>query len=126
MKLRGLIVATVAVFGLALMMDSSIQGGDKKEDKKEPVAIKVIMKKAHTAPKGEQTLLKKVTSGKATAEEKKQLIALYTDLAANDCPKGEPDDWKQRTANILKAAKADDTKALSKATTCAACHSLHK
>jgi hypothetical protein len=81
------------------------------------------MKKAHT---GKPSLLAKVTGGTANAEEKKELVALYTDLAANKCPKGDAKDWKERTQAILKAAKDDDAKALKKATNCQACHSEHK
>ena len=71
-------------------------------------------------------LCKKVASGKASDEEKAQLIALFTDLAANKCPKGDDDDWKTRTQALLKAAKADDAGALKKAADCKGCHSEHK
>lgn len=114
---RGLIVGAVAVFGLALVLDSQVEGGKDKE----PVAIKVVMQKAMKGG-----LCGKVASGKASEEEKKLLIALFTDLAANKCPKGDEDDWKARTQALLKAAKADDAKALKKAADCKGCHSTHK
>jgi hypothetical protein len=124
MLFRGLIASSVVVFALAVAINgSSVEGAKDKE----PLAIKAIMKKAHTpAKKGEATLRDKVISGKATDDEKKELIALYTDLAANKCPKGDADDWKTRTAAILKAAKADDGKELKKASDCKGCHSMHK
>lgn len=113
--MRGMIVGAVALFALALGLDSSVEGG------KEPVAIKVVMQKAMKGG-----LCGKVASGKASDEEKKQLIALFTDLAKNKCPKGDEDSWKAKTKALLDAAKADDTKALKKAANCAACHKAHK
>ena len=117
--IRGLFASAVAMFALVLWMDGSVQGGKDKD----PLPIKEIMKKAHT---GKPSLLQKVLKGKADADEKKELVKLYTDLAANKCPKGDAGDWKTRTQAILKAAKDDDTKALAKATNCMACHSEHK
>ena len=114
---RGLIASAAAILGLVVMLDGSVQGG------KEPATIKVIMDKAH---KGKDNLRSKVIAGKASDEEKKQLLDLYTDLAANKCPKGDADDWKTRTKAIVDAAKANDTKALAKATDCKGCHSTHK
>ena len=122
MMIRGLFASAVAMFALVLVVDSTVEGGKGKE----PLAIKVIMKKAHTAPKGEMSLLAKVTGGTADAAEKKTLITLYTDLAANKCPKGDAKDWKERTQAILKAAKDDDAKALKKAANCQGCHTEHK
>ena len=119
MMIRGLFASAVAMFALVLVLDSSVEGAKDKA----PLPIKVIMKKAHT---GKPSLLAKVTGGTADAAEKKELIALYTDLAANKCPKGDEKDWKERTQAILKAAKDDDAKALKKATNCQACHSEHK
>jgi hypothetical protein len=115
--LRGLIVSGVAIFGLVLFMDADSQGGDKKK----PVSIKTVMKKAMKGG-----LCGKVASGKASDDEKKQLVALFTDLAANKPPKGDEADWKTRTKALLDAAKADDGKALKKAADCKGCHSTHK
>ena len=115
--MKGLIVGAMAMFGFVLVMDTNIQGGDKKD----PVAIKVVMQKAMKSG-----LCKKVASGKASDDEKKELIALFTDLAANKCPKGDEADWKAKTKALLDAAKADDGKALGKAANCAACHKEHK
>jgi hypothetical protein len=122
MKFRGLMVAAIAVFGFALLMDSSnqSQGGDKKD----PVAIKVVMQKAMKGG-----LCGKVASGKASDEEVATLISLFTDLAANKCPKGDEASWKKRTEALVKGAKAakeDGGKSLKKAADCKGCHSEHK
>jgi hypothetical protein len=112
---RGLFAGAVAVFAVALMLDTNVQGG------KEPVAIKVVMQKAMKGG-----LCTKVASGKASDDEKKELIALFTDLAANKCPKGDAADWKAKTTALLEAAKSGDGAALKKAANCAACHKEHK
>ncbi|MBI2804164.1 MAG: hypothetical protein HYX68_04170 [Planctomycetes bacterium] len=115
--IRGLLVGAVAVFGLFLLCDANSEGGDKKKI----ASIKTVMKKAMKSG-----LCKKVASGKASEKEKKQLIALFTDLAANKCPKGEEDSWKAKTKALLDAAKAGDGEALAKAADCGACHKAHK
>lgn len=120
MKFRALIVGAVAVFGFVLLLDANLEGGDKKD----PVAIKVVMQKAMKGG-----LCGKVAKGEASEEETKMLIALFTDLAANKCPKGDADDWKTRTEALVKGAKAakeDGGKSLKKAADCKGCHSTHK
>jgi len=119
--IRGLFASAVAVVALVLVMDSSVEGG------KDKLTIKEVMKKAHVPPaKGEPSLLAKVTSGKASSEERKELVSLYQALAKNDPPKGEQDSWKEKTEALVKAAKANDADALKKASNCAACHKEHK
>jgi len=115
--LRGLIVSGVAVFSLVLFMDANSQGGDKKA----PASIKVIMQKAMKGG-----LANKVVSGKATADEKKLLISLFTDLTTHKAPAGDDAAFKERTAALLKAAKEDDGKALKTAMTCKTCHDNYK
>ena len=94
--------------------------------------IETIMDKAHKAPEGEASLLKKVATGKANADQKKELLALYEDLAKNKPDKGGQDDWKKRTTAMVKAAKevVDDKPGaapkLGKAVNCKGCHELHK
>jgi hypothetical protein len=115
---RGLIVGAAAIVGMVFMLDGNVRGG------KDPVSIKVVMDKAMKSG-----LCKKVASGKASDDEKKELIALLTDLAANKCPKGDETSWKDKTKAILDAAKEDDGgKALMKLTktACGACHKEHK
>lgn len=113
--MRVLIVGAVAVFGLAIALDSQVDAG------KDPVSIKVVMQKAMKGG-----LCGKVASGKANDEEKKQLIALFTDLAKNKPPKGDEAGWKAKTEALVAAAKADDGDKLKKAANCKACHSEHK
>jgi hypothetical protein len=97
------------------------------QDAKPKYTIKEVMKTAHKGG-----LLKKVSGGKASADEKKQLVELYEALAANKPPKGEEAAWKEKTAALVAAAKeAAEGKEgagekLTKAANCMACHSAHK
>ena len=93
-------------------------------------SIEEIMDKAH---KGKQnSLLSKVVGGKANADQKKELLSLYQDLAKNKPEKGSQDDWKKRTSALVSAAKeAVDGKPgagpkIAKAANCKACHTLHR
>lgn len=111
-------VLTLAVGGtLALSADE------------EEVTIKDVMKKAHG---GKPSLKDKVQTGKASDDEKKMLLELYTALSKNKPPKGDEEDFKKRTEDLVAAAKAategkkNATQLLAKATNCAACHKLHK
>jgi hypothetical protein len=117
MLFRGLIASTVTMFALVILIDGSVEGGRDKA----PVAIKVVMQKAMKGG-----LCNKVAKGEATVAEKKLLIALFTELAAAKCPKGDANDWKEKTSALLEAAKTNDTKALKKAAYCKACHDLHQ
>src|SRR6516164_7790345 len=85
----GAALMLIAVVGL------NLRAGD------DPKPIKEIMGKAH-----KDGLLKKVSSGKASGDEKKELLALYEDLAKNKPPMGDEADWKTRTEAMVKAAKA--------------------
>ena len=98
------------------------------EDEKPKFTTKQVMKGAHAKGK----LKDKVVAGTASAEEKKQLVEMYTALAANKPPKGEEASWKEKTAALLAAAKDAEAgkdgagAALGKAANCMACHSAHK
>jgi len=91
--------------------------------------IKEVMKMAHA---GDNALAKKVTSGKASQEDKKKLVDLYTALAADTPKKGDAESWKDKTGALLDAAKAVEdgkdgaAKDLKKAMDCKACHTVHK
>jgi hypothetical protein len=99
------------------------------DDAKPKYTIEEVMEKAH---QGKPSLFKQVVSGKADADQKKQLLELYAELAKNKPEKGELADWKKRTSSMVKAAKdvvankegAD--KELAKAVNCKGCHQLHK
>ena len=88
---------------------------------------KDVMKKAMKGG-----LLKKVASGSASDDEKKQLHSMLVALGKNEPPKGEADSWKKLTGALAKAGKAavdGDEGAgemLKKASNCKACHSKHK
>ncbi len=77
-------------------------------------------------------LAKKVISGKASDEEKKQLYDLFVDLSKNSPPKGPADSWKTKTTALVAASKdvvdgkAGAADALKKANNCGACHKVHK
>ncbi len=100
-------------------------GADDDDEPK--YKIKDVMKKAFKGP-----LLKKVASGKASDDEKKELHAMLVALGKHKPPKGEADSWKKLTSALNKAGKAavdgdDDAAAqLKKASNCKACHSQHK
>ena len=90
-------------------------------------AIKEVMKKAH-----KEKLLNKVLSGEASQDEKTTLLDLYLSLPENEPPKGDIKDWNQRTTEVIFAAARVVTERegslgqLKKATTCAACHKVHR
>lgn len=84
------------------------------------------------APEGQKSLRDRVLEGKATPEEKQELLDFYISLAENKAPKGEQADFNEKTgAVVLSAAKIvvgrkDGPDALRKATVCAECHKDHK
>jgi len=100
------------------------------EEAKPKYDIGEIMEKAHKPPK--ESLLVQVKSGKASAAQKKELLALYEELAKNKPEKGTEADWKKKTGALVKAAKgvvdgkAGAVAALGKAANCGACHKAHK
>ncbi|HEV3145993.1 MAG TPA: hypothetical protein VGZ47_19055 [Gemmataceae bacterium] len=116
-------VAFVAVVGLIVM----VRGDDPQ------TSIKDVMKKANApADKGKPALSAKVAGGKASKDEKEELLALYKDLAGNKNPRGDEKDWSKRTDALVKAAEAvvnGDRGAeakLKKANDCMGCHVGHK
>ena len=122
-RIIGLVVVVAVVF-------SAIQTLGLAQDDKEKKAkhtIKQVMKTAH-----KDGLLKKVTGGSASDADKKQLLDLYISLVENTPPKGEMDSWHVRAGNVTLAAakvvvgREGAVAELKKATTCAACHKVHK
>ena len=97
------------------------------DDSKPEFSTKEVMKKGMKGG-----LLKKVASGDASEEEKKQLHAMFVALAKNEPKKGDEESWKKLTGALVKASTAaveGDPKAgamLKKASNCKACHDLHK
>ena len=106
---------------------------EEKADKK-PATIKEVMKKAHSAPKGEEKMCQKFAAGKLSEAEVKDLVALYADLGKNKPPKGDEDSWKAKTSALAAAAKdlaanpkkEDSVAAYKKALDCMSCHSVHR
>ncbi len=102
----------------------------RAEDGDQPKhTIKEIMEIAH---KGRDSLYRKVSAGKASADEKKELAELYAELVKNTPKKGSAEDWKERSEALAKAAKnlADDKPnalaALKMVNKCGDCHKAHK
>src|SRR5438093_6247103 len=119
--MRKLLVACVivALAGAVVALTGTAQ-------EKAKYTTKEVMQKAHKGG-----LMKKVSEGKATADEKKQLLEFYEALAANKPPRGEEADWKTRTSAIVAAARlaAEGDEAGAKkltevvGTKCMDCHS---
>ena len=122
--MRYIVAGLALMFTMALVLNSgSVDAG--KDDPK--YSIKDVMKKGHGSG-----LLKKVLSGNANEDEKKQLVEMYESLAKNKPPRGDAKDWSTRAEQILGAARGvlkgeDGAKdALAKATNCANCHKQFK
>jgi hypothetical protein len=117
------IVIALLASAMALMATSGVLEAAEKS------TIKMVMKKAM---KGKTALTAKVASGDATADEKTELVALFTKLAAAKPKKGDAASWTAKTTALLAAAKgvaagdADAVASLAKAKNCKACHSVHK
>ena len=116
-----LVTAGIVMFGW-VVVGLVVQAQDKPK-----YSIKDVMVKAHKGG-----LMKKVASGKASAEEKKQLLEFYEALAANKPPAGDEADWKVKTSAIVaaarEAAEGDEAaaKKLSDTVKCMDCHQAHK
>src|SRR5579884_891841 len=119
-ELLGMRTAKFVIGSLLGLGVLAFAGGTGAEEKPE-LTIKQVMK-LHE----KEGLRDKVISGMATPEEKTKLILAYTALAQNKPPMGDEKAWKERCEEILKAAKADDVKALAKATNCKSCHEEFK
>lgn len=118
--MRFMAAAVMATLTLAILMGGTNVAGEK-------TTIKDVMKKAMKGG-----LCGKVAGGKASEAEKKELVELFTALAANKPPKGDEDSWKAKTKALLEGAKGvaagkeDAGKALKAAANCMACHKEHK
>ena len=99
------------------------EGGETKAKH----TIKEVMKQAH-----KDGLLKKVTSGDASAEEQRELLDLYISLVENKPPTGEMDSWHRLAGGAALAAakivvgRDGAVVELKEASNCKACHSAHK
>src|SRR5262245_25873772 len=95
---------TVVVGGLSILLLAlwtgveslgAPRGGKPKYD------ISEVMQKAHKSG-----LYKKVATGKADADEKKQLVEYYTALSKNKPPMGDEAAWMKQTSKMLMLAKS--------------------
>jgi hypothetical protein len=118
-------------FGAAALLASMFAGLTVfgAADEKPKFDIETVMEKAHDKDNG---IYHKIVAGKATDEQKKELVELYTELAKNKPPKGDAKSWKDKTTALVSAAKeVVDGKAagvgdLKKAANCMNCHKVHK
>jgi hypothetical protein len=117
-------VAIAAVALILILGTGSNYAGGQKEPKH---TIKEVMREAHKSG-----LYKKVATGKAGDDEKKELVELYTSLSLNKPPMGDESEWKEQTGKMLsaakKAAKGDEKAAASvlKIVNCGVCHKKFK
>jgi len=90
-------------------------------------AIKKAMKEAMKGG-----LCKKVASGEGSDDDKKKLLALFTDMAKDTPPKGDKESWAKHAGALVKASqdvvdgKEGAAGHLKKAANCKACHTPHK
>ncbi len=116
----------LAALAVAGFVGLSVQGA---ADEKPKYTIEEVMEKAHDKDSG---ILGKVIAGKASDDEKKQLLELYVALSKNKPDKGDEKSWKMKTDALVMAAtdvkdnKDGATKKLGTASNCRACHSVHK
>ena len=111
--------------GACLLTLATFTGLSVAQDHK--ATIKKVMKAAFKGG-----LCKTVIEGKATEEQKKELLALFQELAAAEPPKGDAESWKEKTGHLVTAAEGvlADKKGshvqLKAAANCKACHEVHK
>lgn len=121
-KIFGGLVCLAAAAFIGLPVIAADGDGDKPKLK-----TKQIMKEAFKGG-----LVKKVGSGKASAEDAKKLHGMITALSKNKPKKGDAESWKKLTDALVKASQAvvdgdkDAGKGLMKAANCKACHKVHK
>lgn len=124
MRTKLLCGAACLVAAMLVGLPAFAADGDGDETK---YSTEDIMKQAFKGP-----LLKKVASGKGSAEDAKKLHEMLVALSKNEPHKGDAESWKELTGALVKAGKAavdGDEKAgemLKKASNCKACHSKHK
>lgn len=122
---RGLILGAFAVFAVALMFNSNVEGVGDKDKKDEPkYTIKEVMKEAHKSG-----LFKKIQKGDADKADREKLAELYKALALSKPPKGDEEVWKKTTSAMLKVATdaiADPEAGKKLKVDCGACHKAFK
>lgn len=77
-------------------------------------------------------LCKKVASGEASSDEKKQLLELFTNMCKEAPAHGDVASWKEKAGALVTAAqsvvdgKEEGVAQLKKAANCKSCHDVHK
>jgi hypothetical protein len=116
-------------------LNKPIKGVDGREWLVGQRSINEIMVRAHLKPQNRSTrnnLDSKVIDGKATAAERQELLLLYTALSSMKPPRGDLDEWKARTGEMVEAVKAviggeaKGADRLTKARDCKSCHDKHR
>ena len=119
------ILAACILFGLIGSAGFLVIAEEKKSGPKH--TIKEVMKEAHKSE-----LIKKVSSGAASKEEKQKLLGLYADLWENKPPRGEEASWLKKAGVLVVSAarvvleQEGATEQLKAAANCKACHEAHK
>jgi hypothetical protein len=131
LRFTGWSLLTVIVVGL--IYTAAVRAQEPATEAKPKYTIKEVMKGAHMpAKEGEKSLRDVVLGGKATPEQKAQLLDFYISLAENEPPKGDKEAWAKKTAPVVLGAamivvgRDNGDELLTKATNCAACHKDHK
>src|SRR5262245_11647542 len=131
LRFAGWSLLTVVALGFTYTTVVMAQGAGEKAKPK--YTIKEVMKGAHMpAKEGEKSLRDVVLGGKATPEQKQQLLDFYISLAENEPPKGDKEAWAKKTAPVILGAamivvgRDNGVEVLTKATNCQACHKDHK
>jgi hypothetical protein len=123
----------LAIIALSFTCTATVMAQGGATEAKPKYAIKEVMKGAHVpAKQGEKSLRDIVLGGKATPEQKQQLLDFYISLAENEPPKGDNEAWAKKTGAVVLGAamivvgRENGIDALKKATVCAECHKDHK
>lgn len=123
----GCCVVSMLVLSTVLRIAVAAEGDSAAKPKH---TIQEVMKNANAG--GAKSLLKQVTSGKASQEDRLKLLDYYISLVENKPPKGDMQSWQTIAGTAaLAAAKVavgrdGATAELSAATNCKACHSAHQ
>ena len=118
------LVSSIAIVAILLLGFSHANSFNAEKK-----TIKEVMKAGMA---GNTSLLKKVLSGDASAEEKMKLLDLLIDLVENDAPKGDETEWKMMagmamlTAAKVVAGREGAIDELKKASDCKSCHDKFK
>lgn len=120
---RGFAFLAIVVLAAWAVHASSRAG----EQTKPEYSVKDVMQKAHKGG-----ILKKVTDGQGTSEDKASLLRMYIALWENAPPQGDMNSWREKTGNLVVGAARlvlDEDGAAEKlkaAANCDACHKAHK